>query len=116
MKYKIVLTEQAKAMLAGITDRRVREKIGHRIDGLSNDPEKQGKALTGDLAGYRSIRAVGQRYRIIYSVEREDVVVLILAVGIRKQGSRSDLYHLARKLLRLKLLKPSKVKSKKKNK
>ncbi len=77
---------------------------------------KQGKALTGDLAGYRSIRAVGLRYRILYCVEREDVVVLILAVGIRKQGSRSDLYYLAKKLLRLKLLEPSKGESKKRRK
>ena len=91
-------------MLAAISDRRVREKIAYRIDGLSQDPDKQGKALTGELAGYRSIRAVGQRYRILYCVEKKEVVVIIVAVGIRKQGSRSDLYHLAKKLLRLKLL------------
>lgn len=114
MGYKIVLTKHAKKMLTAIPDRRIREKIGCRIDGLSNDPEKQGKALTGDLAGYRSIRTTGQRYRILYRVERKEVVVLVVAIGIRKEGSRSDLYHLAAKLFRLKLLGPSKSSRKKK--
>jgi mRNA interferase RelE/StbE len=91
-------------MLEAIEDRRIREKIRDRIDGLAKDPEKQGKALIEELAGYRSLRAAGQRYRIIYKVEDEKIVVLVVAVGIRKEGSKRDIYSLAKKLLRLHLV------------
>ena len=93
-------------MLDAITDRRVRELIQARIRGLANEPEKQGKALGEELAGYRSVRAAGQRYRILYRVERDKVVVLVVAVGIRKEGSRADVYEAARRLVRLGLLGP----------
>ena len=58
----------------------------------------------GELAGFRSIRAVGQRYRIVYRVERRGVTVLIVAVGGRRSGDKSDVYELARELLRQRLL------------
>ncbi len=91
-------------MLETIQDRRIRDKIRDRIDGLAEEPEKQGKPLTGELTGSRSLRAVGQRYRIIYRIEEGKVLVLVLALGIRKEGSGKDIYMLARKLLRLRLL------------
>ena len=93
-------------MLCEISDRRVREKIRDRIDDLEEEPEKQGKPLTGDLSGYRSLRAVGQRYRIIYQVERNKVLVFVIALGIRKEGNKADIYELAKKLLRLHLVEP----------
>ena len=106
MTWRIELTHTAEVMLEKIQDRRVREKIGELIDGLANEPEKQGKPLTGDLAGDRSLRAVGQCYRIIYRVEEDKVLVLVVALGIRKEGSKADIYSLAKKLLRLGLLRP----------
>ncbi|TKS62361.1 MAG: plasmid stabilization system [Nitrospira sp.] len=91
-------------MLEAIQDRRVRDKIRDRIDGLAEEPEKQGKPLTGELTGYRSLRVVGQRYRIVYRIEEGKVLVLVMALGIRKEGSGKDIYMLAQKLLRLRLL------------
>jgi len=58
----------------------------------------------GELAGFRSIRAVGQRYRIIYQIRGNDIVVVIVAVGIRRDGAKDDIYNLAKKLFRLRLL------------
>lgn len=104
MKWQIFLTPTASAMLAEITDRRVREKIVATIDRLTEEPEKQGKALVGELAGFRSIRAVAQRYRIIYRLQGEAIVVIVVAAGIRRAGARNDIYSLAKKLLRLRLL------------
>ncbi|HCJ79067.1 MAG TPA: plasmid stabilization protein [Desulfotomaculum sp.] len=104
--WKTILTIQAKTMLEDIQDRRVQEKIRDRINGLVDEPEKQGKLLTGKLTGYRSLRAVGQRYRIIYRVEEDRVLVLVVAIGIRKEGNQKDIYSLARKILRLRLLEP----------
>ncbi|GAX39310.1 hypothetical protein NIES4075_02620 [Tolypothrix sp. NIES-4075] len=70
-----------------------------RIDKLKTDPEKQGKPLVDKLKGYRSLRAVGQRYRIIYKVELDKVVVLVVGVGLRKQGDKEDIYAQIEKLL-----------------
>ena len=91
-------------MLEDISDRRVREKVRDTIDCLVEHPELRGKPLSDDLAGYRSVRAVGQRYRIIYRVERAIVTVVVVAAGIRKEGSREDIYALAKRLFRLGLL------------
>lgn len=93
-------------MLRAVQDRRVRQIIARRIDDLAHEPEKQGRALLGELAGYRSVRAVGQRYRIIYRVEREGVQVLVIAMGLRREGSRGDIYALAQRLIRLGLIEP----------
>ena len=93
-------------MLKQVQDRRIRAKIIERIDGLAEEPEKQGKPLTAELAGYRSLRAIGQRYRIIYRLDGEKVVVTVVAVGIRKEGDKKDIYTLAKKLLRARLLDP----------
>jgi mRNA interferase RelE/StbE len=91
-------------MLEAIQDRRIQAKLYSRAEGLSEEPGKQGKPLTEDLAGYRSLLAVGQRYRILYRIEEKKALVLIVALGIRKEGSKRDVYVLARKLLRLRLV------------
>ena len=104
MTYQLILTPRARGMLKAITDRRIREKLATVIDSLESDPELRGKPLDDDLAGYRSIRAAGQRYRIIYRVERSIVTVVVVAAGIRKEGSREDIYRVAEKLIRLGLL------------
>ena len=53
------------------------------------------------------MRAVGQRYRIIYTIEQNQVAVAVVALGIRKDGSKQDVYTLAKKLLRLGLIEDS---------
>jgi plasmid stabilization system protein ParE len=60
-------------MLDAIADRRVREKLASTIDSLESDPEL--RKPPADPRGYRS-GAPGQRYRIIYRVERSEVVVV----------------------------------------
>lgn len=104
MTYRISILPTAAKMLEDIPDRRVQEKISDSIDGLAHEPQKQGKPLTGDLRGFRSLRAVGQRYRIIYRIEENKVLVLVVALGIRKEGDRKDIYKLAQKLIRLHLV------------
>jgi len=104
MRWHIKLTLPALKQLTAIEDTRVRESIGRRINALENDPERRGKLLSDELAGYRSIRAVGQRYRILYKLEEEQVIVAVVARGIRKAGDKKDVYELAKKLARLGLL------------
>lgn len=104
MKWRIRLTLPVLQQLAAIKDIRVREQISKRINALENEPDQQGKLLADELTGYRSIRAVGQRYRIIYKVEADQVIVIVVTVGMRKEGDKKDVYVLAKKLVRLGLL------------
>jgi mRNA interferase RelE/StbE len=99
VKYTIQLTPLALEMLAAIKDRREQEKLSERIDQLKVDPEKQGKALIDKLSGFRSVRAVGQRYRIVYRIEPAQILVLVVGIGRRKDGDKKDIYTLLQKLL-----------------
>ena len=42
------------------------------------------------------LASVGQRYRIVYRVERRDVTVLIVAVGRRRSWDKRHIYELAK--------------------
>jgi mRNA interferase RelE/StbE len=92
MAFVVRLTEEAVTMLEEIRDSRIRGKLFERIRKLEVEPEQQGKALVGDLAGYRSVQALGQRYRIVYRIDRHIVEVLVVGVGLRKAGDRTDVY------------------------
>jgi len=95
-------TETATGLLGAIPDKRIQRAIHTRAGGLDRDSEQQGKPLLGEFIGLRRLKAVGQRYRIIYRVEREHVVILM--VGIRKDGDKRDVYALAKKLMKQGLL------------
>ena len=90
--HRIEFTPKAAQMLRAVTDRREYALLLGQIEKLASDPELQGKALLGELRGHRSIRAVGQRYRIVYRVERDEVLVLVIGVGRRQAGHRRDVY------------------------
>ena len=104
MRWQIIIAPTAKHALDAIRDRRVRRLLAERIDALREEPEKQGKPLTGELAGFRSVRAVGQRYRVLYRVDGPRVLVVVVSLGPRAEGSKKDVYEVARKLLRLRLI------------
>jgi mRNA interferase RelE/StbE len=102
--FAITWTQTALKLVEAIPDQRIRRLISQRADQLAKSPEHQGQPLIGELAGFRSVRTAGQRYRLVYRVERREVVVLIVAVGRRRSGNKSDVYELAKKLFRQGLL------------
>ena len=97
MEYRIEITPLAIELLSKIKDKREQQGLKKRIEKLASEPEKQGKALSGKLKEYRSVRALGQRYRIVYRVERETITVIIVGAGIRKEGARKDIYAILNK-------------------
>src|SRR5438105_10930168 len=92
--------------------RAVRDGLIKKIDGLYRcDPRKAYKPLTGPLQGY--YRIPYSRYRAIFGVEEEEtedggvlihVKILIVAVGIRKERDKKDIYRLAQRLAELGML------------
>ena len=100
MKWHVEISSPALKQLEAIKDTRVRGKPFERIEQLQNEPENQGKPLKDELSGLRSVRAIGQRFRIIYRLKDEQIIVVVVAVGMRREGDRSDIYRIAERLLR----------------
>lgn len=49
---------------------------------LSLDPQAYGQPLTGEFSNYWRLRV--QDYRVIYRFVKEEIVVLVVKIGIRK--------------------------------
>lgn len=110
--YEVLWTSTAREMLAAVRDRRIRQQLFDTSKRLALDPDKQGKPLREALMGFRSLRVVGQRYRLIYSIAAEARLVHIVATGLRREGARDDVYELAQRIVRLGLApseKPRKI-------
>ena len=121
-RHEILWTETAVDMLARLGDRRIQQQLFDASKRLEREPEKQGRPLREGLLGYRSLRAVGQRYRLIYSLDVERSRVIVVAAGLRREGARDDVYELAQRIVRLGLApvprrakaKPTRVRRKRK--
>lgn len=98
-EYHVSLTKQASKLFKKIKDRREQEILLNKLEKLKYNPAQQGKALTKELNGYRSVRAVGQRYRIIYQIKEKQILVLVIAIGKRKEGDKKDIYTVTKKIL-----------------
>lgn len=57
---------------------------------LTTKPLDDGEPLIRDLIGYRKL-PVGQ-WRVVYHVEEQMVLVLVLAVGKRAEGDHENIY------------------------
>lgn len=98
MPWTVYFTGEATQQLLRIEDGRIRKLVKARAARLNLNPNMQGKLLAGDLAGLRSVRAVGQRYRIVYELFPDDREVWVVTLGMRKAGGRDDVYELAKRL------------------
>ena len=55
---------------------------------LARDPESYGSLLSGDYKGYWKLRVA--HYRVIYKIVKEQVLVLVIKVGIRRDEKVYD--------------------------
>jgi len=55
--------------------------VGKKIEKLKQNPEL-GKPLTANLAGLWSLRI--EKYRAIYQIKKEELIIFILKLGHRK--------------------------------
>ena len=83
--YRVELTRRAQRQYDAL-DRPVRKRIDPVIEKLGHDPRPAGaRALVG-TPGLLRVR-VGD-WRVIYQVQEEQVLVLVLAVGHRREVYR----------------------------
>jgi mRNA interferase RelE/StbE len=101
--YKIKITKIAAANIQGI-DKTAQIQIIKKIEKLRDEPELLGKQLKGPLKDYRSVRAAGQRYRVIYRIVEYEIIVIVVAVGNGKEEDKKDIYELMKKYIKTNLL------------
>jgi mRNA interferase RelE/StbE len=102
--YKIKLTSIASENIKKLNIT-IQKQVINKIESLKEEPLLLGKPLKGSLKEFRTIRAAGQRYRIIYKVMELEIIVIIIAIGIRKDGDKKDIYELMKKYIKTGLLK-----------
>ena len=98
--FRVRLTDRAKDDLRRIGKKygkKTYETIRDLIRGLEFDPEKQGEPLQGILRGLYSLHY--SRFRLIYRIDKEEFVVLVVAGGYHKEDSRTDIYKLIERAL-----------------
>lgn len=82
--YSIEFLPSAARALAKL-DRVVQRRIARRIDGLAADPRAGAVKLRGADEVWRA-RVGG--YRVLYAIEDERLVILVFAVGHRREVYR----------------------------
>lgn len=99
-RFEVEISPEAHRWLSEIKDKKVLSEIYKVMEGLSENPSGQGKALERALSGYRSIPAWNMVYRILYRIEDADEIVSIVVVGKRLPGMSDDIYAAAERLVK----------------
>ena len=103
-QYEVRWTEAGHALWRKVSDARLRAKLLGLAATLADHPEQRGKHLREDLEGYLALH--WSRWRIVYSIDENNLRVWVFAVGQRAEGKPRDVYRTASRLLRLGLLSP----------
>ena len=98
--YRVRFARRAKRDLRRIGKRygkKTYETIRDLIQGLESEPEKKGEPLTGPLRGLYSRHY--SRFRIVFQIDKQGLVVLVVGTGYHETGSTSDIYKLFKRAL-----------------
>ena len=87
-KYKVSIKRSAVKEIEVIPQKKERQRIIRRIGQLANDPRPP---ASKKLSGHDKYRIRQGSYRIVYSIEDNELVVVVVKVGHRKDVYRSAL-------------------------
>lgn len=97
VRYKIKVHKEVTTHDSRRFGKKTKEKIKAKIrELLSLSPEEVGAPLHFELKGYRKL-VIFDDYRVVYRVHKKEVMVFVLAVGIRRD---SEVYEEALRRLR----------------
>jgi mRNA interferase RelE/StbE len=84
--WRVELSQDARKFLQKLRDERLKQRIGLALDSLTANPRPPiCKALSGMENTYR-VRV--SDYRIVYKIEDQRLVVLVLQIGHRREVYR----------------------------
>jgi len=85
-KYRLKFVPSALKEWEGL-DGSVKEPIRNALRKRLDNPHVPSAALHGDLAGHYKIKLQKQGYRLVYGVEEDALVVMVMAIGKRDDGA-----------------------------
>lgn len=80
-KYRVLIKPSAKKELLAVSNKKDRQRIVRRIEALAENPRPPG---CEKLSGYDRYRLRQGRYRVVYEVRDNDVLVIVVKVGHRR--------------------------------
>jgi mRNA interferase RelE/StbE len=85
-QYRLLIKASAAKELRAIPNKRDRQRIVKRILGLETDPRPPGSQK---LSGRERYRIRQGQYRIVYGIEKDELVVYVVKIGHRKDVYRT---------------------------
>jgi len=80
-KYKVSIKRSAVKEIEAIPQKKERQRIMRQIGQLAADPRPPGSKK---LTGHDKYRLRQGSYRIVYSIENKELIVVVVKVGHRK--------------------------------
>jgi len=87
-KYRVSIKRSAVKEIEAIPQKKERQRIIRRIGQLASDPRPPGSKK---LSGHDKYRIRQGAYRIVYSIEDKELIVVVVKVGHRKNVYRGAL-------------------------
>lgn len=84
-KYRILIKPSAVKEIEAISPKKDRQRIVGRISKLADNPRPPG---CEKLSGQEKYRIRQGRYRIVYAIEDQDLIIYVVKVGHRKDVYR----------------------------
>lgn len=85
-QYRLRIKASAVKELKAVPNRKDRQRIVKRIQSLETNPRPRGSQK---LSGKERYRIRQGRYRIVYAIEAEELVVYVVKIGHRKDVYRA---------------------------
>jgi mRNA interferase RelE/StbE len=86
-KYRVFIKPSAAKELEAIAQKKDRQRIVRRIESLGDDPRPPGSQK---LTGHTGYRVRQGRYRIVYEIEDDMLIVLVIKIADRKDVYRES--------------------------
>ena len=84
-RYRLLIKPSAVKEIEAIPLKRDRQRVVERISKLAEDPSPSGSEK---ISGQEKYRVRQGRYRILYAIEDQDLLVQVVKVGHRKDVYR----------------------------
>ena len=85
-KYRVTIKPSAKKELLAVRTKKDRQRIVQRIQSLSGNPRPPG---CQKLSGYDRYRLRQGQYRIVYEIRDDELVVVVIKIGHRREVYRA---------------------------
>ena len=87
-KYRVSIKRSAVKEIEAIPQKKERQRIIRRIGQLASNPRPPGSTK---LSGHNKYRIRQGSFRIVYSIEDDELVIVVVKVGNRKDVYRGTL-------------------------